>query len=32
MSNRWKSKYGDRFVSLPSQIKELGLDYIEIEL
>lgn len=30
MTNRWKSRYGDRFISLPSVIKELNLDYMEV--
>jgi hypothetical protein len=27
MSNTWKSRYGQRFVSFPSIIEELNLDY-----
>lgn len=27
MTNKWKSRYGDAFVSFPSTIKELELDY-----
>lgn len=27
MTNRWRSRYGDVFVSFPSTIKELELDY-----
>lgn len=32
MSNRWKSKYGDRFISLPSTIKQLDLEYELLEI
>lgn len=28
MFNRWKSRYGDCYVSFPSTIKELELDYL----
>lgn len=31
-SNRWFSKYGDRFISLPSTIKALGLEYEIMEV
>lgn len=31
-TNRWTSRYGDRFISLPSQIEQVGLDYIELEM
>lgn len=27
LANRWKSRYGDAFVSFPSTVKELELDY-----
>ena len=27
MANRWKSRYGDRFVSFPSIAKELQIEY-----
>ena len=27
MGNRYRSRYGDIFVSFPSQIKEANLDY-----
>ena len=27
MANRWKSRYGDCFVSFPSVTKEAGLEY-----
>lgn len=27
MSNRWKSRYGDCFVSFPSQVEEAKLEY-----
>lgn len=32
MSNRWKSRYGDCFVSFPSVIAESNLDYEEMEI
>jgi hypothetical protein len=31
-SNRWFSKYGDRFISLPSQIEQMGLRFEEMEV
>lgn len=27
MSNRWKSRYGEAYVSFPSQIEEANLEY-----
>lgn len=27
MANRWKSRYGDAYVSLPSVAEQVGLDY-----
>jgi hypothetical protein len=30
--NRWKSKYGDRFISLPSVIEQSGLRYELLEI
>lgn len=32
MSNKWKSRYGERFVSFPSVIAESNLDYEEMEV
>jgi len=31
-TNRWGSRYGDRYISLPSTISELGLDYELLEV
>lgn len=31
-TNRWWSRYGDRFISLPSVIEQSGLDYEEMEV
>lgn len=32
ITNRWFSRYGDRFISLPSQIEQMGLTYEELEI
>jgi hypothetical protein len=30
--HKWKSKFGDLYISLPSIIQQLGIDYIETEV
>jgi hypothetical protein len=31
-TNRWASRYGDAFISLPSIIEQSGLTYEELEV
>lgn len=32
MANRWKSRYGDAFISLPSVVEQLDLEYEVLKL
>lgn len=32
MGNRWKSRYGNMFISLPSIVEQLGLEYELLEI